>query len=528
VIAENDRESAEADYGAPLKGLECFHEFMRPDRAFQYDPVTTVDDVHHTHIDEKLMIARNMKAEGYLSLYDWAEEQSLASQVYFANGGVTRAFSDIATHIVQTFEDRNAMAQRLGRYQSGAIIVPVPTYGLFLHKLEEIVKGTNVEIVKVRRRDNGSIDRQSLRVKLDECFEENKRVIGFYDCNPNNPTGYIRDQEETEKLATILEDFTHRQMGQDEVFLDGYKQTDGALDENLKKAVSLLSFYYRDYTLGRPIIMDDMAYEGLELDDCKKPYSFAQSSDFIAEQTVVMKSISKIGMPGMRIGLAVADPEIIEHCLEKQLMDEFSANSLGVDILSARYGDHPKKYLFEEHQRDLRHAHQERFLFTQAFFRGIDNVPEMTEEQSAKLVREYARNSDLSMEEAKKRLQKGLPNFSVPNRLESGFFCSISFEALDGRQIAVKYDNKRWPELYNIKSSSVLYWTLRAFKVKCVAAVQQGMTDQSLSARMTLSMNEQDFYRFYDRMSAMHTFFFGDRPEVQMDLFRTNVPYPRR
>ena len=105
VVTENDYESVEADYGAPMVGLKCFNEFINSERAFRYEPVTTVTgDEYHTHIDEKLAIAKQMRAEGYLSIYDWFGSDIVASQIHFANGGVTRAFSDIATRIVETFE----------------------------------------------------------------------------------------------------------------------------------------------------------------------------------------------------------------------------------------------------------------------------------------------------------------------------------------------------------------------------------------------------------------------------------------
>ena len=180
--------------------------------------------------------------------------------------------------------------------------------------------------------------------------------------------------------------------------------------------------------------------------------------------------------------------------------------------------------MVKNHQKKLRGAHLERFLFTKAFFRGIDNVPELSDKQRTKLIREYAKNSGVQKSESKKRLRRGLPNFHVPDTLESGFFCPVHCESLLGRTVAIKYDNKKWPYLMEIDSSSVLYWTFRAFKVKMVASVQQGLSDKSLTGRMTLSMNEKDFYCYFDRMTKMHDFFFGKSPEVQMDLFRHFKP----
>ncbi len=123
-------------------------------------------------------------------------------------------------------------------------------------------------------------------------------------------------------------------------------------------------------------------------------------------------------------------------------------------------------------------------------------------------------------------MKHGLPNFHVPDTLESGFFCPVSFESLQGHKVAIKYDNSAWSNVLDIDNSHVLYWVFRAFNVKMVSSVQQGFSDKALGGRMTLSMSEKDFYRFYDKMSEMHDFFFGEKPEVQLDLFRTNAPRP--
>ena len=526
VQSENDTDSVEADYGAPIIGFSDFQRVLRPDRAYRYTPVTSVNGEYHTYIDDKIAIAQQMKKEGYLSLYNWADEAEVASQIHFANGGVTRAFSDIAAHVVRKFEINNALAKKLGRDQSGAIVVPVPTYGLFLYHLSQLINGHDIKIITVRRRDNGSVDRHSLKVKLQECLDENRRVIAYYDCNPNNPTGYIRDFEETAKQASILEELTRSQHHADDQFIVSLRQKrkEGDL---AGPEESLLSFYYMDTVLGRPIIIDDMAYEGLEINQDKRPASFAQVSEFIAAQTVVLKGISKIGLPGMRIGLAIGDPEIIAHAFEPQLLAEFSANSFGVDVLTARYGQHPtQKDIFFKHQEQLQAAHKERFLFAKAFFKGIDHVPEMDFDARKKLVAEYASKRGLSLEEAETRLKKGLPNFYIQDDLQSGFFCTICFDSLRDRQVAIKYDQQKWPNLYDIDNSQVLFWTLRAYKIGMVAAVQQGASDKSLCARMTLSMAEKDFYRFYDQMAEMHDFFFGEKPQVQLDLFRRNTPTP--
>lgn len=546
VTVTNDTESTESDYGAPLYGLGNFSEFISPESAFRYTPIFEVEEALHSYFDKKMAIANQLKSEGY-HIPHWHDPNMTASHLHFTNGGVTRAFSDIASYLIESFERMNHIASEHGRSQTGAILVPVPTYGLFVHQLEKLTEDTNVNIIYIHRNDNGAVNKLSLKTQLNECLLNNIRVIGYYDCNPNNPTGYIRDRHDTTETAKIIEEYTALQRKADQDFIDQCEKphvpTTGEVaklirlseefdDQNIvcktpaptTKELALMSIYYFENASGRPVIMDDMAYEGLEIETHKKPYSFAQVSASIAEQTVVMKSVSKIGLPGIRTGLVIAESELLEQSIEKQLLEEFSANSFGVDILAARYGKHPKKRLFKAHQNKLRKAHHERFLYVQALLKGLDNVPELTLAQRQKLVRLYAKHLELSKTEAEQRLIRGLPCFHAQEKLESGFFLNINMEALKNKKVAVKYNDDVFPHLYTVNTPSILYWTLRAFKIKSVCASQQGIQNNSLWTRITLSMGEKDLFQFFDRMTKMHDFFFGKKPQVQMDLLRDYKP----
>jgi aspartate/methionine/tyrosine aminotransferase len=270
------------------------------------------------------------------------------------------------------------------------------------------------------------------------------------------------------------------------------------------------------------MIMDDMAYEGLELVD-KKPYSFGQLDIGVAQSTVTFKGVSKIGIPGVRIGMAIGHYEVIEAIAENQLITEFCANSLGVDLLTARYGQSEVREDFVRHQERLREAHQEKYNFVKVFFRGLDNVEALTDTQRYKLIVQYSRYAEIPEAEAEERLQRGLPNFAIPDELECGFFLPIYCENLRDKSITVKFiDNGgvNMPQSRFINHGDMVYWAFKSFGIKTIPSSWQGMPDRSMMARMTLSMPEADFYKFYDRMNEMHEYFWGEEPEVQPDLFR--------
>ncbi len=519
----NDTTSIEADYGAPAIGLHFMHSLVQPERSYRYEPTENIEGVTQTHVNQSRLIGRSLKAQGY-KIFNGQRNETYPSQIHFSNGGVTRAFDNILGNIVSEFEVTQNIKTELGLKQSGAILVPVPTYGLFLYHLEQTLEDKDITIIPVRRHDNGAVDQTSLEMNIAQCRENNIRIIGYYDCNPQNPTGYIREREETEKIAKILMKERARQTRADINALNDLDREEiKNCPETNKKVVRLLTSLL-DKPQGNLIIIDDMAYEGLELTGKKKPYSFGQVSTEVAQQTAILKGISKIGMPGIRIGLTIAHPELIENLTEKQLFTEFTANSLGVDILAARFGSTHKKE-FRNHLKRLRRIHAQKAAYIQAFFRGLDNAEDLSEFQKSQLIKKYARTANIPVTTAKERLHSGLPNFRVPDGPECGFFQRVYCDALQGRLITVKFQqNTHGPVPYRIYDSNDLYWVFKSFNIKTIPASWQGMPDNSLMVRISTSVSDENLFKFFDNMREMHEYFWGDKPQVQLDLFRDKYP----
>ncbi len=522
VVAENDFASVETDYGAPAKGLSFFAKPIHPTRSFRYAPTRTVEGVYKTHTEQATSIAKSLIRKGY-KVFDGLKEEQYPSQIHFANGGVTRAFGDVAGDLIRDFSNVNAAKKSFSHDQGAAILVPVPTYGLFLYKLRQLVEGHDVEIVPVRRHDNGAVDQSSLATMMCRCDEENRRIIGFYDCNPQNPTGYIREKSETEDLAEILMIKNRAYIDKD---LDCFEDI---LEE--KPEISSKNDMLRTWvmSLERPqggmVIIDDMAYEGLEYTVQKKPYSFGQVSPEVAQRTAVLKGISKIGLPGLRTGLLVAHSEIVSPLAQTQLIDEFSASSLGVDILTARFGEKsPYRKSFSAHVRRLRKEHDRQAGVAEALFRGIDHASRLTDEEKEKLVRNYAGYAGIDPPKAKEILTEGLNPFFLEGQVDAGFFQRINCEALANRGVYAQFSDSDWPRPLDISHSSNLYWLFRSFGMKVVSAGQQGMPEGALQVRITTSLPEKEMFRFYNSMRQMREYFFGPNPEYQPDLFRENVP----
>ncbi|NBX66243.1 MAG: aminotransferase class I/II-fold pyridoxal phosphate-dependent enzyme [Proteobacteria bacterium] len=509
VLTKNDDISVEADYGAPAIGLNFYPELFHPTRSYRYERVRTIEGGYKTHVDQARAVGRHLKAKGY-QIFNGVAADDTPSHIFFANGGVTSAFSSLIRYLVDEHKEISEARKAHNRYQKGVFLMPVPTYGLFLYSMETLLEGTDIEIRYVRRHDSGAVDQSSLKRVIDECALENKRILGYYDCNPHNPRGHIRQEQETREVAAILQAVT-----------DSYKESDTAfLDKMEGKDVDFKLMGHPDKPQNGIVIIDDMAYEGLEHKPEKVPFSFGQVSKQVAYQTAVLKGVSKIGMPGARIGLMVSDSQFVSVFAERQLIHEFTASSLGVDIIAARYSAGKHQRLFASHGRALRRLHRQKSGMMEAFTDGIENTERLNKTQKKKLIADYAAHAGIDKKEAEARLKEGLPHFHISRDIDCGFFMVMNVEALRGKLISVSYDDKPRPSMSYINNGNTMYWVFKSFGVDVVPLINAGSDYRCLEARLTLSLKDQDLFTLFDRLRDMHAHFFKNEPQVQLDLFR--------
>lgn len=516
----------EADYGAPALGLSLFKKIFNLRSAFRYTPVEYVGQDPYTYANAAIDIGRTLLEQGY-TLFENAKEKDYKSLIHFTNGGVTKAFNDTISTIIDEFEAIQKIRKTIAREQRGIILVPMPTYGLFLDSIDRITAGKNIKIVPVKRRDNGSVDMLSLETQINVCEMNGDRILAYFDNSPLNPTGYIRTRAETFDAASVIAKASNKQLEKEMAFyLSKTKKLDS---KGGPKALNDILFYYVETPLSSITIIDDMAYEGLEMNARRKPFSFGQCGEETAKATVVLKGISKIGMPGLRIGMLIGHPHIAAYLTKHQVTKEFSANSMGVDVMATRYGTGPQRNMFKRHEKKLRENHLLAAKRVQAFFKGLDNVPELTARERLDLVFYYAVHHRIPMDVSERMLKEGLPNFQIAGIPESGFFQCVNCEALKDRTLALEMPGYM-PEEYTLGNGDTLYWAFRAFEIKVVTGNAMGLSNDSFLARISFSLPEKDMFTLYDRLRDMHEYFWGKNPQVQLDIFRHHVketPFPR-
>ncbi len=193
--------------------------------------------------------------------------------------GTLHAWSKVLSDIA----DRNELINKYSDQPKAPIIVtPVPTYGLFL----ETAKQMGFEVLEVQREDDGSVSPDRLREGLDKIDRmPNKRASIYYDSNPNNPTGHIREEQETADLAEVIASMSEKL--KDEMF-------------HVKRKVDNDDFVKALSFDGGITIVDDMIYLGTELVK-KEPFSFVDIES-TSQDTFILAGISKIGLAALRGG----------------------------------------------------------------------------------------------------------------------------------------------------------------------------------------------------------------------------------
>jgi len=525
----NDRKSVETDFGAPSHGLHFVKDLLDPVRASRYEPLEVIGQ-YKSHVNHTAAIGTSLRRQGF-SLFKEEKPEIFPVFIHFSNGGITRCFTDIANTVVTKFEHAEKAKKEFGKDQKGAILLPVPTYGLFYWHLADLLEDKDIVIVPVQRHDNGSVDQSSLKRAIKECELKNIRILMYYDSNPNNPSGYIRERSETEDLSAILMEAGQKSFSKDldaiSEIMNANKISEHMVSDEIKVKTTAW-FNNLNSPFSFIINVDDMAYQGLEHTGRKKPYSFGQVSTAVAQRSAVLMGVSKIGLPGLRMGMMVTHPSLTSPLAGKQLMEEFAAHSFGVDVLTARYGAgsaHKKK--FAKHEEDLRRTHNYKTGIIEAMFHGLENTDRLTDRQKQKLVKDYAAYSYKSPAEAKRVLSEGLAPFHLEADIEAGFFHRVNCDALAGQRIYAKFDDMPYPIPVSLYNNDMLGDVFKAFEMKVVSAAQQGASENTFQVRITLSLPDKELFRFYDSMQEMRGYFFGENPEIQLDLFRKNYPAPK-
>ncbi len=286
------------------------------------------------------------------------------------------------------------------------VLVTGPNYGLFTIRAERA--GAEIEIINLEKEDNFLINPTKLANKIDDINESLQkvyhrrkgyvpRVIAFLNANPNNPTGKVMGENETDLLRQISEICLERGV----------------------------------------FIIDDLVYRDISYDgnNIAKPIATLPVHG-ILKNTISLFGLSKsYGMAALRAGFVVADEAIIRGLINKifQSMDS-SPDFVGRALAGAFNASKTRNKVYNEYFNELRANYIYKLNLLKAMVNGIDSIDVCFQEKVKEEVYEVLGKSKAD------EVLKGLPYVNFPENLEpeSGFFAILDFTQIKG----MKYEGK--------------------------------------------------------------------------------------
>ena len=283
------------------------------------------------------------------------------------------------------------------------ILVTGPNYGLFTIRAERA--GAEVAILPLEKEDSFLVNPDKLAAKIDDINESLQkvynrrkgyvpRVVAFLNANPNNPTGKVMGEKDTELLTKI---------GQ------------VCLDRGV-------------------FVIDDLVYRDIsyDKDNIAKPIATIKG---MFRNTISLFGLSKsYGLAALRAGFIVADEIIIREVINRIFQEIDSSPSITGHALAGAFNvSEERNKIYDSYFTELRGIYKYRYQLLKALVNGIDSVKD--NETKLKIKDEvYSVLGD----DAKKALE-GIKYIDFPENLEpdSGFFAILDFTKLKG----MKYKN---------------------------------------------------------------------------------------
>lgn len=287
-----------------------------------YKPGKPIEEVQRElGLTEVVKLASNENPLGPSPLALKALAEALDRVHYYPDGSSYRLKNALAARY-QVDSDRiilangsNELIQQLSLAflnPGDQVVAPTPSFPRYV----PLARMMNAEAVEVGLRD-GRIDLQAMR----EAVTERTKLV--YICNPNNPTGTIVTKTEMDRFLAEVPD----------------------------TCLIVLDEAYFEY-------VEDPRYpDGLE---------YLKSGN---SQVVVLRTFSKcFGLAGLRVGYALADPEVI--ALLERVREPFNVNALAQAAaeIALRDDEHLQKVLSTN-------SREKRYLYREFDRMGIPYIP---------------------------------------------------------------------------------------------------------------------------------------------------------
>jgi aspartate/methionine/tyrosine aminotransferase len=235
-------------------------------------------------------------------------------------------------------------------------LVPGPSYGLFTIRAERA--GAEVEVIPLEAEDNYLVNPEKLANMIDEINESLQRVynrrrgyvprvVAFVNANPNNPTGKVMGENETELLQQIGEVCLERGV----------------------------------------FVIDDLVYRDITFDENNLAKPMATIPGMF-RNTITLLGLSKsYGMASLRAGFLIADEIIIRETINRIFQGwDSSPDIVGRALMGAFNASEERKIEYDKYFGNLRKEYMFRYNILKAMVEGINAIEDKTMRDKVKKI----------------------------------------------------------------------------------------------------------------------------------------------
>lgn len=368
-------------------------------------------------------IARHFSARGFCAP-GWTGLPT--DHLMLTGGGTTESYELIIRAIA---EDVAARKQRTGQDIRPVILMPVPTYGFFFSNPER----WGIEIAKIPRDmgKGGQLPPEAIKAAFHQLQKDGKRIVAFYDSNPHNPLGLVREQAETESLYRLFAAISHAYEREDRAWLD--KQTKAG-----RKGFASCKW---DGLSSRVRIIDDMVYDGLEYGGQARAFPFALVKDDVVgpafADCFTLFGTSKAGLANIRAGLVIGPSRHLDTMRDLQRMTGYSPPKTAIHALHAYFNDQaPFSGWRQRHLKKMNTNHEFNGRLMKALINGLDQPGEAASvpvKERTRMIRVLADATSLSPAQAQAWLERGTDGAHIISTPQAGFFHMLDLGAWRGK-----------------------------------------------------------------------------------------------
>lgn len=336
----------------------------------------------------------------------WSEEdkERIVHHVVITSGGTSEAFG----YFAQLLANEIKKQRKEGKAFKPVVVMTVPTYGFFA----TVLKKLEIPVFRIlRNMDNGgTITPQEIGSAFEKINAQGFRIVAYYDCNPHNPTGLIRNEEDTKELADII---------------------------------AKTNKFYESQPLGDFLstikIVDDFVGFGGEYGDAiESAYSFMQIPS-CREDTFMMMGLSKVGVPGLRSGLMLASESSMKEIRKLQQYFTYFPARPAMYGLEGYYNlDESFQKRRVEHLTKLNAAHEKGGHLFKALLNGMDSMDELTDSHKESLISSVSKGLSISGEDAIKYLNNPIEGVTIVTTPKSGLCHIIDMNSLKGKTYKIE------------------------------------------------------------------------------------------